>query len=128
MKDILHTLDCAYKDRPVMDSLNSDPALVFLRMELEIEEAQEELNAYLRGESTAEEVAREYADVMVLLLACFRSLGQDPEMHTKDKIGKLVLKYPPKLFSNGRTYTQATGIASSLWKTSGYEEVLYGQA
>jgi len=116
MKDILKILDAAYLDRPVMDLVNTDPTLVFLRMLMEIEEAQEELNAYMRGESSPEKVAQEYADVMVLLLACFRSLKQDPETHTKDKIGKLVLKYPPRLFSNGRTYTQACAVANENWK------------
>jgi len=120
LRELLDLLDRTYRDRPVIDQTNSDPIFSFIRMGDEIQEAQDELNKYSRGESTKEAVGHELADILILLLATFRALAIDPVEHFKDKVSTMVLKFPPKLFSNGRTYDEAMKVARSEWEPQRY--------
>lgn len=115
MQELVDLLDRTYSARPEMDRFNRDVVLSFLRLGDEVDETQDELNKFTRGESSVEEVSRELADMLILVLSCFRALAQNPIGYVKEKITKITRKYPEDLFSGCMPYDEAIKVAQLRW-------------
>lgn len=105
-------------DRPVMAANNSDPEKVFNLLEGEVAEARAEIN-------DPEKMATELADILFFTLTIANHYGIDVAGAMKEKTARNHLKYPPKLFSNGRTYDQARAVALEQWKAQNGEKWFY---
>ena len=108
--DIFELNEIFQTDRPVMNTGNSDPFIVFGMLCSEIGELSDELHYFSQWKSSKEKIGDEISDVMLFCCTLFKALGLDGRTMVKEKVGRNVLKYEAQYLQEG----ELTQIAPQL--------------